>query len=55
MKGLPPTELVEISRQVVIVFDERPVVLFSTLHAGIMNPRVLIDHGLDFIRSQVRE
>jgi len=55
MKGLPPTELVEISRQVVVVFDERPVMLSPALQAGIMNPRVLIDHGLDFIRSQVRE
>ena len=53
--GLTPAELIEIGHQVVVSSDEQPIILFSTLRAGIVEPGVLINHGFHFIRGEIRE
>ena len=55
MKRLTPAEFVEIGHQVVIVIDERPITLFSTLRASIEDFGVFMDHGFYFIRREACE
>ena len=55
MKGLTPAELVEIGHQVVVVIDERLIMLFPALQTGVVDRGVSIDHGLHFIRGEIRE